>query len=174
MVKGECMQNAVYSLDDKIDYYLHKIAMAPNLTLDPRVLYEVEVLDEDTCFIDQIMVEKGLIKIDRVSRAITSKGLEISNFGGWYMHQKLLRKESQRRFLESDDNLRKFQRENFLLKTRLQDTDAALQAHIEKDRAAQLIIGNLIRQNRSSRVSLFLSGAVFGVIMVVLIWILAG
>lgn len=167
------MENAVYSLDDKIDYYLHKIAIAPQLTLDPRVLYEVEVLDEETCFLDQIMVEKGLIKIDRGVRVITSKGLEISNFGGWYMHQKLLRKENQRLFLESDDNIRKFQRENASLNKRLKDADAALIAHVEKDRATKLIIANLVHQSRSSRISLFLTGAVFGALIAVLTWILA-
>lgn len=167
------MENVVYSLDDKIDYYLHKIAIAPQLTLDPRILYEVEVLDEETCFLDQIMVEKGLIKIDRGVRVITSKGLEISNFGGWYMHQKLLRKENQRLFLESDDNIRKFQRENSSLKKRLKDADAALLAHDERDRAAKLIIANLIRQSRSNRISLFLTGAVFGVLIAILTWILA-
>lgn len=167
------MENAVYSQDDKIDYYLHKIAIAPQLTLDPRILYEVEVLDEETCFLDQIMVEKGLIKIDRGVRVITSKGLEISNFGGWYMHQKLLRKENQRLFLESDDNIRKFQRENASLKKQLKDADAALLAHDEKDRATKLIIANLIRQSRSNRISLFLTGAVFGVLIAILTWILA-
>jgi hypothetical protein len=168
------MENTVYSLDDKIDYYLHKIAIAPNLTLDPRVLYEVEVLDEDTCFIDQVMVEKGLVKIDRGVRVITSKGLEISNFGGWYMYQKLLRKESQRQFLESDSNLRKFQRENLSLRKRLEDSETALQARMEKDHATQLIIANLIRQNRSGRASLFLAGMVLGVIIAVVSWILLG
>ena len=165
------MENTVYSLDDKIDYFLHKIAIAPYLTLDPRVLYEVRVLDEDTCFIDQVMVEKGLIKIDGGDRVITSKGLEISNFGGWYMYQKLLRKESQRRFLESDNNLRKFQRENLTLRKRLEDTEMALQARIEKDQATQMIITNLIRQNRSGRLGLFLAGTVLGVIITVIGWI---
>ena len=166
------MESTVYSLDDKVDYYLHKIAMAPNLSLDPRVLYEVKVLDEDTCFIDQVMMEKGLIKIDKGVRIITSKGLEISNFGGWYMYQKLLRKENQRRFLESDHNIRKFQRENLSLRKRLDDSETALAARVDKDRATQLIIMNLIRQNRSGRITLFLAGAVLGVLVTLVSWLI--
>src|SRR5690606_29540202 len=168
------MANLVYALDDKIDYFLHKIAMAPSLTLDPLVLYEVRVLDEDTCFIDQIMVEKGLIKIDRGDRVITSKGLEISNFGGWYMYQKLLRKESQRRFLESDHNLRKFQRENVTLRKKLEDAERALQALIQKEQTSQLIVKNLIQQNRSGRLITFLAGAVLGALATAIGWLILG
>ena len=84
------LERTIYSVDDKVDYYLHKIAMAPALRLDPRELYEVQVLDEEAYLIDQVMLESGLIKIERESRVITSKGLEISNFGGWTLHQRLL------------------------------------------------------------------------------------
>lgn len=167
------MEKTVHSIDDKIDYYLHKIAISPNLTLHPLNLYEVEVLDEETCFIDQVMVEKGLIKVEKGVRVITGKGLEISNFGGWYMYQKLLRKENQRQFLESDNNLRKSQRENLSLKQRLSKAEAELQDRIEKDNATQLIIKNLIKQNRASRISLFLAGTVLGVVLVLLAWFIA-
>src|SRR5215204_2957414 len=50
------MEKILYSLDEKVDYYLHKIAMVSTLRLDPRDLYEVDVLDEETYLIDQVMI----------------------------------------------------------------------------------------------------------------------
>ena len=95
------MDYMISTFDDKVDYYLHKISMAPNLTMKLADLYEVSVLDEETYLLDQIMLEKGLLKISKDARVISSKGLEISNFGGWLIYKKQWKKENPAREVNS-------------------------------------------------------------------------
>lgn len=87
------MEYIISSLDEKVDYYLHKISLAPNLTLKLQDLYEVPVLDKDTYLMDQIMLERGLLRIDKDARVISGKGLEIVNFGGWLIYKAQLAKQ---------------------------------------------------------------------------------
>lgn len=164
------MEKMVYSLDDKVDYYLHKIAVAPTLKLDARTLYEVSVLNEDSYLIDQVMLEKGLIKIEREARVITGKGLEISNFGGWSYYQKRLRKEDEREIFESDKSAKRFEWENSRLKKRVLSLEHELNESKQKENAAQSTIHNLIRQNRNSKVTWIIAGVVIGVLMSVSVW----
>src|SRR5688500_2911486 len=91
------MERVITSQDDKIDYYLHKISVTSNLTMHPRDLYEVPVLDAETYLLDQVMLEKGLLKIDKESRVISAKGLEIAEFGGWLSYKTQLQKEALRK-----------------------------------------------------------------------------
>ncbi len=164
------MEKTAYKLNEKVDYFLHKIAMAPNLTLDARALYEVEVLDEESYLVDQVMLEKGLVKVVRDARVITGKGLEISNFGGWSLYQKLLRKESQREFLESDKNLRRFEWENARLKKRVLEIEQQLKLSLEKEQATQALVVTLLKRNKTSKIIHVISGIVAGVALASVIW----
>ncbi len=164
------MEKTAHKLDDKVDYFLHKIAMAPILTLDARALYEVEVLDEDSYLVDQVMLEKGLIKIVREARVITGKGLEISNFGGWSLYQKLLRKESQREYIESDKNLRRFEWENARLKNRVLEMEQQLKLSAQKERAAQELVSTLLKRNKTSKIIYVISGIAGGVALASIVW----
>lgn len=164
------MEKTTYKLDEKVDYFLHKIALAPNLTLNARTLYEVEVLDEESYLVDQVMLEKGLIKIVGDTRVITGKGLEISNFGGWSLYQKLLRKESQREFLESDKNLRRFEWENARLKKRVLEIEQQLKLSFEKEQATQALVVTLLKRNKTAKIIHVISGIVAGVALASLIW----
>jgi hypothetical protein len=164
------MEKTVYSLDDKMDYFLHKISVAPTLTLDARDLYEVDVLNEETYLIDQVMLEKGLIKIEKETRVITGKGLEISNFGGWSLYQKLLRKEKQKKFFETDSVYKKYEQDTARLKKEILGLQQQLQASVEKEQAAQGLIANLIRQNEQSKITTLIIGVALGFALSIGIW----
>ena len=125
------MEHTVYTLDDKLDYFLHKIANSPTLTLNACDLYEVEYLDEDTYLIDQVMIEKGLIKAEHQKRIITGKGLEVSNFGGWTMYQKLLRRERPDSLIEQTKN--KYLREIADLRKQLGELEGELENKKERE-----------------------------------------
>jgi hypothetical protein len=158
------MERVITSLDDKVDYYLHKISVAPNLTLHPRELYEVPVLDAETYLLDQVMLEKGLLKISNENRVISAKGLEIANFGGWLSYKKQLHKEGLKRDpkTESEKKLamevHQLQKENVSLKAELKQLN-------EKETATIKIIQSLVLQNRTNTVLLLLAGAAMGFIL---------
>lgn len=159
------MEKNVSTLDDKVDYYLHKISIAPTLTLDAHDLYEVSVLDEESYLVDQVMLEKGLVKMERGARVITGKGLEISNFGGWSLYQKLLRKEKQKQFFETDETYRKYEQEVLKLKLRINEMEDSIQGLKHKERSAQLIIRNLIKQNKNGKTIFLIGGIVVGILI---------
>lgn len=164
------MEHTVYTIDDKVDYFLNKIANSPTLTLHACALYEVEYLDEDTYLIDQVMIEKGLIKAEHQKRIITGKGLEVSNFGGWTMYQKLMKRERPDSLVEQ--TRLKYQREIAELRKKLGEVENELENKKEREITAYLIIRNLIRQNKHSKLLYLLSGAVSGAIITGLIWAL--
>lgn len=158
------MERVIASLDDKVDYYLHKISVTPGLTMHPRDLYEVPVLDAETYLLDQVMLEKGLLKIDRDSRVISTKGLEIANFGGWNAYKRQLHKDrfktSSRSDLEKQlgRDIQLLQQENEELKKELQRRD-------EKEAATILIIKSLVQQNRTHILLQLLAGVAVGFIL---------
>lgn len=165
------MEKTVYSVDDKVDYYLHKIAMAPALRLDPRNLYEVQVLDEEAYLIDQVMLEKGLIKIEGESRVITSKGLEISNFGGWTLHQKLLIRNRGSRVPKEDVVIDKYEAEIRQLKARVVELEDEAQLRKDKESAAFRILQTMVKQAKTDKLYYLLGGIITGFITAVLLLI---
>ncbi|HYF69591.1 MAG TPA: hypothetical protein VD884_15705 [Ohtaekwangia sp.] len=163
------MDYMISTFDNKVDYYLHKISMAPNLTMKLAELYEVPVLDEETYLLDQIMLEKGLLKISKDARVISSKGLEISNFGGWLIYKKQWKKEHLAREVNSPAlkrhtlEIENLQKEIATLKQELTD---------RKDQeATSLLIKNLLKQNRNNTLLFLLSGFLAGYIIANLKWI---
>jgi len=163
------MEKILYSLDEKVDYYLHKIAMESTLRLDPRDLYEVEVLDEETYLIDQVMIEKGLIKIEKENRVITSKGLEISNFGGWVIHQKLLNREKPH--LNKEVNrIEKKEEEIQLLKAKIDQLKQELQMKSDKESKSYQIMENLMKQVKSDKLSYLIGGIAIGFVLSTIVW----
>lgn len=165
------MEKEIYSIDDKVDYYLHKIAMAPTLRLDPHDLYEVSVLDEESYLIDQVMLEKGLIKIEREARVITSKGLEISNFGGWTLHQKLLNRDRVLRGPKEEILINKYEEEIRTLKTRIIELENESEFRKGKEIAAYRIINALTKQVKNDKHIYLLSGIVIGCVFGLLLWL---
>jgi hypothetical protein len=158
------MERVITSLDDKIDYYLHKISVTHNLTMHPRDLYEVPVLDAETYLLDQVMLEKGLLKIDKESRVISTKGLEIANFGGWLSYKKQLHKDRLRKEPKSENEKKlaleilQLQKENLSLKGELKQLN-------EKETTAIQIIQNLVQQSRTNTILLLLAGSALGFIL---------
>jgi hypothetical protein len=161
---SKTMERVITSLDDKIDYYLHKMSVASNLTLHPRDLYEVPVLDAETYLLDQVMLEKGLLRINKEMRVLSTKGLEISNFGGWVAYKKQLTKE---RFLKEpkSESEKKLTLEIHQLKKETQDLRLELKRRNEKDVATTMIIKNLVRQRRANTILLLLAGMSIGFII---------
>ena len=158
------MDLVLTSVDEKVDYYLHKISVSANLTLHPCDLYEVPVLDTETYLIDQIMLEKGLLKIFKEERVISGKGLEIANFGGWLAYQKQLKKEPIPKVSRPEGDRRiihemeKLQKENAILR------DEILAGKV-KEATTVLVIKNLLSQNRNNTILLLLAGVAFGFIL---------
>jgi hypothetical protein len=158
------MDRVITSQDDKIDYYLHKISVTSNLTMHPRDLYEVPVLDTETYLLDQVMLEKGLLKIDKESRVISTKGLEIANFGGWLSYKKQLQKEAFKKDPKTENEKRlaseilRLQKENLSLKAELKQLN-------EKETTAIQIIQSLVQQNRTNTILLLLAGSAMGLIL---------
>jgi hypothetical protein len=165
------MEKTVYSLDDKVDYYLHKISIAPTLTLDAKVLYETDVLNEESYLIDQVMLEKGLIKLEKGSRVITGKGLEISNFGGWSLYQKLLRKENQQNFLTTDPTYKRISKEVDNLQKRVKELEEQLNEKNQKETFSNRLVSNLIQQNKINKIACFVIGAITGAVVTYLGWL---
>lgn len=166
------MERVIISLDEKIDYYLHKICNSPSLTLHPRELYEVPVIDAETYLLDQVMLEKGLLKIDKESRVLSSKGLEISNFGGWLSYKKQLQRENLRKEPKTENEkklsavVEQLTKENDQLKI-------AVEQSREKETTTMLIIKNLLQQNRNNAVLLVLAGVSIGFILANAKWIVS-
>lgn len=158
------MERVITSLDDKVDYYLHKISVTSNLTMHPRDLYEVPVLDAETYLLDQVMLEKGLLKIDKDSRVISAKGLEIANFGGWLSYKKQLQKEGLRKEPKSES-----ERKLALEILQLQKANLSLKAELkqlnEKETTTIQIINSLVQQNRTNTILLLLAGSALGFIL---------
>ena len=100
--------------------------------------------------------------------ATTRKGLEVSNFGGWTMYQKLLRRERPDSLIEQTKN--KYLREIADLRKQLGELEGELENKKEREITAYLIIRNLIRQNKHSKLLYLLSGAVGGAVIVGLFW----
>jgi hypothetical protein len=165
------MEKTIYSVDDKVDYYLHKIAMAPALRLDPRELYEVQVLDEEAYLIDQVMLERGLIKIERDSRVITSTGLEISNFGGWALHQKLLIRDRGSRMPKEEIVIDKYEAEIRQLKARVIELENETQLRKDKELTAFRILDSITKQAKADRLYYLLGGIITGFIAALLLLI---
>jgi hypothetical protein len=159
------MERVITSLDDKIDYYLHKISVAPGLTLHPRDLYEVPVLDAETYLLDQVMLEKGLLKINKESRVISAKGLEIANFGGWLSYRKQLHREGLRKETPRPEAERKLALENEMLIKENESLRDELRRRNEKEATTMQIIQNLVLQNRNNTILLLLAGAAIGFLL---------
>jgi hypothetical protein len=164
------MEKILYSIEDKVDYYLHKIAGAKTLRLDPQELYEVEIMDEETYLLDQVMIEKGLIKVEKASRVITSKGLEISNFGGWAIYQKLLNKEIRP---SNEGNIIKKQEEQLLaLKAKLSQLQQEIQLKAKKESDAYQIMKNLTQQAKIDKLFYLIGGVAIGFVLATALWTL--
>jgi hypothetical protein len=162
------MEKILYSIEDKVDYYLHKIAMASTFRLDPQELYEVEIMDEETYLLDQVMIEKGLIKVEKASRVITSKGLEISNFGGWAIHQKLLNKETYRP--REDSIARKQEEQIVVLKAKLSQLQQEIQLKAKKESDAYQIMKNLTQQAKIDKLFYLIGGIAIGFVLATVLW----
>jgi hypothetical protein len=162
------MEKILYSIEDKVDYYLQKIAMASTLRLDPQELYEVEIMDEETYLLDQVMIEKGLIKVEKASRVITSKGLEISNFGGWAIYQKLLNKEV--RPSKEDSTIRKQEEQILVLKAKISQLQQEIQMKAEKESDAYQIMKNLTQQIKSDKLFYLIGGVAIGFVLSTVLW----
>lgn len=163
------MERVISSVDDKIDYYLHKISSESTLTMLPRDLYEVPVMDEETYLLDQVMLEKGLIKINKDFRVISTKGLEISNFGGWHVYQKQLRRDRYKNQPQSQAD-KKQQLEIAQLKFQLEALTQELYQKTKKEETTLLIIKNLLHQKRANTIILLIVGCTIGFILANMKW----
>jgi hypothetical protein len=163
------METYAATLDDYVDIVLHKIALSPTLTLSLPELYDVNVMNESAYRLDHFMIEKGLIKIVKEGRAITGKGLEIANFGGWIAYQLQLKKDKSRNVYPSDET-RKFQKELAHLRLEIEQHKAELTLLQKKEADSAAVIRNLIEQNRNSKVLFFIGGIVLGVLCSSLLW----
>jgi hypothetical protein len=158
------------SLDYQVDVALHRLALAPKLMLPVSILYDVAVMNESTYNVDHFMLERGLIKVVAEGRALTGKGLEISNFGGWVSYQQHLKRE---RPLVND--LRpsfKNQLEIQSLKREIERYKDELRLKSEKEQSSAALVKSLIDQKRSGRTMLLITGAVVGFVVSSLIWLL--
>lgn len=159
-------------MDDKVDYYLQKITAAPALRMHPLNLYEAEVMDEDVYRLDQVMLEKGLIKIEKEWRVVTGKGLEIANFGGWAAYQRQRSSEYTKRIEILDPVNKKLQKEIGVLKLEIETLNRELELRNDRDRNSSMIIQNLIRQNKNVKIMLLVGGFITGFSIAILLWIM--
>lgn len=154
--------SVIHPSDEEVDLVLYRVAQSPTLTMELEELYDSPVLDEKVYLLDHYMIEKGLIKIDRSRRTITSKGLEISNFGGWLAYQRQLRTRQSPGISKS---VLQYQLEIKSLKADLERCEAELASKNEKERRSAKLVKDLIEQNRNSRLATLLSGIVLGLVL---------
>lgn len=159
------MNAATLTIDDQVDAVLHKIALSASLTLSPQELYDVPVMNERTYRLDHFMLEKGLLKIAGENRVITSKGLEIANFGGWVSYQKQLRREKPRNIYAVETLQIKYESEIGSLRNQIERYKQELRSKSIKDGETSRIIKNLIEQNKSSKLMYFISGIGIGIVL---------
>jgi hypothetical protein len=164
------MEASTYTLDDQVDIVLHKIALAPHLTLGVNELYDVIVMNENAYLLDHFMLEKGLLKLTKEGRTITGKGLEISNFGGWVAYQRQLKKENPRNVFVADALQRRHEKDVQRLRSELAQCKLELESKAEKEVASSGIIKSLIEQNRSNRLMMFMGGIVTGLVLSSILW----
>jgi hypothetical protein len=157
-------------MDDQVDLVLHKLALSPNLTLSLHDLYDVPVMDESTYQLDHFMLEKGLFKAVKEGRSLTGRGLEIANFGGWASYQRQLKKERPINLYGTETLHRKYEGELSSLRKELDRNRKELQAKAEKEIESSHIIRNLIEQNKSNHVMVYMGGIVSGMLLSSLLW----
>jgi hypothetical protein len=164
------METSIHVLDEQVDLVLDKIARSPTLTLNVHELYDVPFMNENAYQLDHVLLEKGLIKVIKDGRAITGKGLEIANFGGWISYQKQLRREIPRNVFPANIQQRELEKENKVLREEIAKQKNEIRELIEKEVVSMLINNNLIQQNNSSKIVLVLIGIVSGLILSSLLW----
>jgi hypothetical protein len=166
------MERTISGLDEKLDYFLHKISTAPSLTLNLNDLYEADVLEEDIYLLDQVMLEKGLIKIEGGERVITGKGLEIANFGGWIAYQKQFGKELRKKLVSTTTDSSKYEKLVGELRIEIDLLKNELQDKTDKENSSAELIKSLMEQKKNLKTTMILTGAVIGFSFATLLWVL--
>jgi hypothetical protein len=164
------METTARTRDDQVDFVLHKLAVSPNLTLSLHDLYEVPVMDESMYQLDHFMLEKGLMKAVKEGRSMTARGLEIANFGGWVSYKRQLKKDRPINLYSTETLHRKYEVELASLRKELDRQRKELHARTEKEIESSSIIRNLIEQNKSSHLMVFVGGIVTGMVFSSLLW----
>ncbi len=161
------MEPSTLIIDNQVDALLHKVAVAPRLTLTVHELFGVPVMDENMYRLDHFMLEKGLLKITGDRRTITGKGLEIVNFGGWSAYKTRFNKQKPRSLYAIDNNQhqKKHELEIAALKQEIQEYKLQLEQQQEREAQSINVVGNLIRQNRQSKLMFFIAGATVGLLV---------
>ena len=79
-------------IDDEIDKYLKKLYESQDYTLFASDLYEGFFMYNVPHIVDETMIDKSLIKVNREVRMLTAFGIDISKQGGW---KKYLRQQQE-------------------------------------------------------------------------------
>jgi hypothetical protein len=166
------MDTSTLTLDDLVDILLHKMALAPNLSMQPNELYEVTVMNENTYHVDHFMIEKGLIKITRDGRTLTGKGLEISNFGGWIAYKRQLKKEKVHAMDGINILHRRLEKDIVFLKSEIERQKDTINKYAIKESATGNTIRHLIEQSRTNKLFYFLGGMLAGMVLSGILWYL--